>query len=454
MYTFMYENQGSDRFLIYQLGESEELDITALQMMNHNKIPNLLPVSFTQIDNKRYLRYSGLGQSTLKNLLGSEMTKNRLLKIFDSICTTVLSSEEFFLDGNAFVLDKEYIYVDHSTGRTGLVYLPITNQDKTIDYVGFFKDIITNCITDPKENGNYIIRLLNFLNAADNFSLSEFMKLIKELKRTETGRQNVVEKAEPVKRPEVAEPKKNKPLPERKGPADRVPRPAPSETPVYPKPTVKPTPEKRGEEKKPVIKNKKPEFEVPGFEVPGMAGGIKSVPVNPIEKDAKGDQKISLMYLLRNFSKENLDIYKKQNQNAGESDKKKIKGKVNKKKKVEKKGTTASIKVEQVKTPELILVSLNPMHPCKATMKGNKLRIGRRAENNDVVLRNITSVSRDHCEIVRENGQYFVIDHNSTFGTKVDGIELKKESGNLKSNALTNGSIIELKEISFRVEIH
>ena len=65
-------------------------------------------------------------------------------------------------------------------------------------------------------------------------------------------------------------------------------------------------------------------------------------------------------------------------------------------------------------------------------LEGDVLRIGK-AESNDLVLRD-PSVSRDHCEIVRDGKGYLLRDLGSTNGTLLDGTDVRE--GYLKAGAV------------------
>lgn len=442
MYRFTYENQGSSNFLIYQLREDEKLDQMALGMMNQNKIPNLLPVSYTQIDSHRYLRYSGLSLSTLKSVMSGMVTRERLLTIFESICNGVRSSEEYLLEGNFFVLDTEYMYVDSASGRTSLVYLPILNQEESADYAAFFKKIITDAITDPSEDGTYITRLLYYLNSTENFSLAEFYRRVKELKTPsdaggrEAPHHNQYTKKEPERKKNVEELQK-----EQSKPVQKVaPKSAQKTTEKAISGQVpdgkqqKEAPQKQKTEKKAgsdrTVKNSTGNY---GFAIPGQEQAEQD---GQISSGENSQEKMSMLYLLRNFSGENLEKFKKQKPEKGKHKKQEEPAK--------KKGTK-----DKKKAPSLTLVSLDPARPMKLTVNKDVYNIGRR-ETNDTVMTGMKKISREHCSIVREAGAYYVIDRNSTFGTVVDGISCV--SGK-KSGALHDNSIIELPDIRFRVEL-
>lgn len=417
MYCFNYENQGSNCYLIYMMKDYEEVDQTAFHMIKQNEIPHLLSAAYTQIDKNRYLRYALSSTAALKSLMSGVITREWLLNVFESICSAVLSAEDYLLDSNSFVLDWEYIFVDSVNGKASLVYLPVLGGMEEIDIPAFFKAVVTNVKPDPNESGDYITRILYYLNSNEKFSLTDFHKLIRELqyqKATETVRSTPREnKNISVKKEDHGK---------GKGEADIKDRVLPKRKEEIPRSKV------TAEQKK---ENDRPKASVGyDFDIPGEKK--REVPVSFEEHaDKENSQKdnISLMYLLRNFSGENLEKYR----NQGQGNKEKTKPGKGKKKK--QKGT-------------LTLVSLDPAHPMEFTVNHFPFTIGRR-KSNHAVMTGFERISREHCWIIQEKDAYFVLDRGSTFGTVVDGIKCVPDQ---KSEVLGKDSIIELPGIRFRVE--
>lgn len=431
MYGFSYENQGSNKFLVYHLNETDKLDQMAMGMLSQNRIPNLLPVSYTQIDSERYLRYSGLSLNTLNSLLGGMVTRERILTVFDSICDGILFSEEYLLEGNFFILDAKYMYVDNASGKINLVYLPILNYENKVDYVRFFKEIITNVISDPEEDGTYITRLLYYLNSTENFSISEFSKIVKQIKAAYQKDKGPIVQAEKPKeiKKTVAEPR----------PAEKVKsQGAMLQKPSDNKKAVQPAEKK----KEAVIVNIPEEAEKKGytFDIPG-SNEKKSSEVK-VEKNSTEEEKMSMLYLLRNFSGENLEKYKKQKKNGEKNIKEEKKEEVRKGKEHHNK---------KDKTVRMKLVSMNPAFPMEFEITGDVFHIGRKQQsNNAVVPAQLQRVSREHCTIIKEKDSYYVVDRKSSFGTVVDGEVCRPGE---KSKVLHNNSVVELPDIAFRVEL-
>lgn len=220
--NFTYENQGTTSFLSYTLVAGEEIDAMGLGMVQNNKISGVLPIAFTQIDKDRYLRYNISSTVTLSNFFSGIVTRKRLLSVFESICDCFLASEEYLLENAFFILEKDYMFCDVSTGKTSLVYLPVLRDVATVNLPMFFKETIFSVQSDLNEDGSHVARIINYLNSNDNFSLKEFRQLIVKLKMEGTG--------QPA--PQSA-PRAQTPVP-----PVVTHTPAPAPIPVQPKPVV------------------------------------------------------------------------------------------------------------------------------------------------------------------------------------------------------------------------
>ena len=105
-----------------------------------------------------------------------------------------------------------------------------------------------------------------------------------------------------------------------------------------------------------------------------------------------------------------------------------------------------------VQLPRLALVVLNGEgRGAEYVMEGERLAIGK-ASGNDIVLTHQT-VSRSHCEIIREGQGYVLKDLGSTNGTLLDGSEVREAF--LKPGAVLTVGEIELKVRTFseRIEV-
>jgi len=184
MMEFSYENQGSSSFLAYKLSEAEQIDTFTLNMITCNRMNGILPVSFFQRDDSRFLNFNISSKTTLKSFLSGQVSGQRLLNVFLSIADTLVSSEEYMIDSQTFIVDPAHIFVNVSNSEAQLICLPVLpNPNVKTDMCKFYKDILFEVQFSPTENSSYLPRLINFLNSCGSelFSLSQFRDLIRDL---------------------------------------------------------------------------------------------------------------------------------------------------------------------------------------------------------------------------------------------------------------------------------
>lgn len=97
---------------------------------------------------------------------------------------------------------------------------------------------------------------------------------------------------------------------------------------------------------------------------------------------------------------------------------------------------------------EYYLYLIRNLNGEKITIDVTPFTIGKDSTNMDFVLNN-DSVSRHHATIIYENGDYFILDNNSTNGTTIEGIKLQAN----EKGEIGNGYIISLGNESFQAHI-
>ena len=97
---------------------------------------------------------------------------------------------------------------------------------------------------------------------------------------------------------------------------------------------------------------------------------------------------------------------------------------------------------------EYYLYIIRNLNGEKITIDVTPFTIGKDSSNMDFVLNN-DSISRHHATIIYENGDYFIMDNNSTNGTTIEGIKLQPG----EKGEIGNGYIISLGNESFQAHI-
>ncbi len=217
-----YESQGTSTFLVYCMQEEENIDSMSMGMISNNKIEGVLPFQFSQLNEKRYLKYNVSAKITLRQYFEGVVNRERLLLVMDRIASIVLNAEDYMLESSAFLWNEDYIFVDTGSKEIFLICLPVEEQKENINIGQFLREILLSVQFDQSENCDYVARLLGFFNTESNFGLLDFKKLLTEIKsscigkvgyagRQNTGSQEYSSRSassdpEPEKRVDKAEP--------------------------------------------------------------------------------------------------------------------------------------------------------------------------------------------------------------------------------------------------------
>ena len=464
--NYGYENQGTNTFLVYEIGEDDVLDTMSLGMLTNNQIDGFAQTLFTQMDDEKFVKFNVSAKVSADQLFDGNVSKRRLVGVFSGIVGAMLSAEEYMLDPNNILLDLEHIFVDVTTYETAMICLPVIGGDiKNPDLSAFFKSIMFNTQFDQTENCDYVAQIINFLNRHSVLPLEDFKKMLDGI----------------AKDNELAKPIQVKVQPE--APRTLVQNPNPVHVAAAP-----------------------------------VAPAVKSVDVKPekIDPPASEEKPMSLFYLLQHYNKDNAATYKAQKEarkakKAGDStpnDKQKsnalnpgyavpgyqsaptnfgfaVPGQVESQIKQSVVPQTivseAKLVAEHVQAapPSAInfgettvlggggmgettvlgsVMETNSMAPHLIRMKNNEkipinkpvFRIGKERSYVDYFIGDNTAISRSHANIVNHNGEFYVVDTNSTNHTFVNG-------GMIQSNQevkLAHGTKIRLANEDFEFRLY
>lgn len=283
---FKYENQGTNTYLVYQIAENDIVDSMSLGMLTNNKIPGLAPVIFTQNDATKYIYYNVSAHISVKQFFLGPVNKKRLVGVFNGIVNALLSAEDYMINANSIIMDLDYIFADVSTCETVLICLPITGIEMPqVDLVSFFKNIMFSTQFDQTENCDHVAKIMNYLNSAPVFSLTDFKTLLDSID-VDFVQQPVVNK---VNQPEAISPSVTQ--------------------------TVQVEPQmQKNEQKKivqPVVKPVQQVSPPQPIQNKPMQQSVQQ-PVPQVQTIPSNEKKISMLGLLMHYNKENVELYKQQ----------------------------------------------------------------------------------------------------------------------------------------------
>ena len=186
---FIYETQGNITFLVYELSGDESLEPMTMGMLENNRIEGVIPAVYTQMDERRLLKYNVSARVSLKQYFSGSVAKRQMLGILSSLVSAFLAAEEYMLEPKFFELNPEWIFVDVSHVKAGMICLPLEREEEEeqVCLDEFFKRLVFGVRFDTAEDSGYVAKLISFLNGGRTFSLQEFQKLLKELMKGESA---------------------------------------------------------------------------------------------------------------------------------------------------------------------------------------------------------------------------------------------------------------------------
>jgi len=184
-FTFTYESGVTGSFLVAGISKDESIIEFQVNMLAKNPNKHILPLDIRRNNDRINIYYNITSKLSLSQYLKrSQLSKNEFLDIFSGIVKTLLNSKEYLLSDNSFLLDEEYIYISPDTMCISMVYLPMKLN---IDITKSLRDFAINFVVYSaniyeEDSDSFLQQFLSFLKK-DTFSIIEFDKLLKEMKR-------------------------------------------------------------------------------------------------------------------------------------------------------------------------------------------------------------------------------------------------------------------------------
>ena len=491
--NFTFENQGTHTYLVYAVAENDAVDSMSLGMLTNNKIHGLAHTAFTQMDATKYIKYDVSAKISVKQFFTGPVNKKRLIGVFNGIVDAMLSAEDYMIDVNSILLDLDYVFADVSTCETVLVCLPIVSDDlSNRDLGAFFKNIMFTTQFDQTENCDYVAKIINYLNSSPVFSLADFKKLLENIGDAAAPakvQQPVVQKPQvqhtppPIQQQQVQQPVQQKASVQQPVQHNPVVQPLINQpkvqTPSMQMPPVQHVaPEKKismfgllmhyskenaelYKQQKAAKKNAQPQpvaapaaqqkkqpsqtgFAIPGqstpvnqgFAIPGQETSVQQAPVQiPVQQPA---QQPVQQTVVSQSAYAQPQIPQGQSMNFGETT---VLGGASKGETTVLGGAAPVAKAQ----PYLLRIKNNE----KINLDKPVFRIGKEKSYVDYFIGDNSAISRSHANIISRDGEYFVVDTNSTNHTYVDGVMIHSNAETL----IAHGTRIKLanEEFEFRL---
>ena len=395
--------------LIYYVAENEKIDNVSIGMMRNNDIKGLLPIDIIMHDSMTEFKYKTEKLKNLDEYLSEELTKEDLLNVFENICKALTDIEEYMLGEAQLVLENKYIFTDN--GNIKMILLPLYYRRNNLGILEFFKNLLLYMMVKNNKAANFAADVSRQLSDEESFSIEKFLQLISQIKQKKHIENFDITKPE-IKSEfkerrvynieEQLEPVNNKPLSN----IELDMKPVNSE-------------KKKGlfgfgkvEKKEEISKTRENDYhKQSSFLIPGREEPVNIATVSRKESNDKkgfslfGKKKEKEVYVVDNKT----EASKLHSNNFAE--------------------TTVLQNSERFAETTLLGLSVNVLNAFliwkrtgeKILIDKSSFRIGREKSYVDFCINDNSSVGRNHAEIVRKDGLFFIRDLKSLNFTMVNG---------------------------------
>lgn len=180
MIELSIEQNGNSTNAVYLLQSGDRIDNLTLGMLVNNKITGVAPISPIQIKDDKFFQYNITNSISMRKYLGESVQKEKLLQVFLKIAETVLEAGEYMINPTSFMLDEQNIFIEKDTGNISIVCIPLLTVVNDGNACNFFKSVMFSSQFDLEENGDYIGRLITFLNPK-TFTLEKFIEELQSM---------------------------------------------------------------------------------------------------------------------------------------------------------------------------------------------------------------------------------------------------------------------------------
>ena len=170
-------------YLLYRIEDNQKIDQFALNTIMNNTIDGVFKIN-KENDNGQDVFYINItSKIALSMLLDKPVRRGFVLNILESMARTSLDADEYLLDPKYFLFDYDNIFIDLSTQKVSMIYLPIEREEKEINIKDFIKNFLFDLSYETKEDCNYVAHLINVVNSKDRVTMDRLVEVINEIRK-------------------------------------------------------------------------------------------------------------------------------------------------------------------------------------------------------------------------------------------------------------------------------
>ena len=183
--SFQEAEFGEKKFLMYRVDDASQMDHVEVEMLKNNDIKGLLPFSSAQNNDEIKFMYEMTNKMKLSQFLGGLVRWEELYPAVQGIVAAIMDCEQYMLNEGHFVLETENIFIDLSSRKIELMFLPVENE--------LLITLLHNLNYDMKDDIGKLETLQSYL-ADEKITIKEYAEKIEKIETLGLARNKDVKK--------------------------------------------------------------------------------------------------------------------------------------------------------------------------------------------------------------------------------------------------------------------
>lgn len=177
--SFRVRNFDEEKFLTFNIDNDAELDEELLDFLEDEEPEGIVPVIFEEDEEFDTFSYDITDKIRLSELSAQEINAEMVLMVLRGLVISLMSMSDYRIPLSYLVLNRHYIYID-SDYKVEFVCIPLEDMKEEVDLTHFLRNFISSLRFEPTENGDYVAKLLTYVNDRELFNLHNMLSLVEE----------------------------------------------------------------------------------------------------------------------------------------------------------------------------------------------------------------------------------------------------------------------------------
>ena len=177
--SFRLRSFDKEQFLTFDIDNEAELDEELLDYLEDEEPEGIVPVIFEEQEEFDTFSYDITDKIHLCELSNQEINAEMVLMVLRGLVLSLMNMSEYRIPLSYLVLNRQYIYID-SDYKVEFVCIPLEDMKEEADLTNFFRNFIASLRFDSSENGDYVAKLLTYVNNRELFNLHNLLELVEE----------------------------------------------------------------------------------------------------------------------------------------------------------------------------------------------------------------------------------------------------------------------------------